>query len=85
MKIELRGSLFLFEKLNEMGLMCSASFYKEYAMLVERMANFGNAWIYTSKVYLKKSNNKYDEKIKALIILSMIYFNKKNPHIAVRI
>jgi len=74
-KNRIGGSLFLFDKLKEMGLMCSTSFSKEHEMLAERMVNFGDTWIYTSEVYLKKSNDKYVEN-QALGMLGMLY-----PHL----
>ena len=74
-KNRIGGSLFLFGKLKEMGLMCSALFPKEYEMLADRMVNFGDTWIYTSEIYLKKSNDKYVES-QALGMLAIIY-----PHL----
>lgn len=74
-KSRIGGSLFLLEKLNEVGLMCPASFPKEYKMLAKRMINFGDTWIYTFGIYLKNSSDKYLE-IQALGMLRMIY-----PHL----
>jgi AcrR family transcriptional regulator len=71
-KRRIGGSLFLFRKLVEKGLMFPPSFSNEYEMLAERMVNFGDTWIYSSEVYLKKKNKKYLEN-QSLGMLQLIY------------
>ena len=68
----IKGNLYLFNQLNEMGLMRPASFEKEYKMLAERMVNFGDTWINTSEIYLKINNKTYVES-QAHSMLAMIY------------
>ncbi|SMG46847.1 TetR/AcrR family transcriptional regulator [Arenibacter troitsensis] len=48
------GCFFLFEKLKQKKLMREASFEKEYNFLAERMINYGNTWLYSSRLYSNK-------------------------------
>lgn len=48
------GCFFLFEKLKQKKLMMEASFEKEYNFLAERMINYGNTWLYSSRLYSNK-------------------------------
>ncbi|MFT6983069.1 MAG: AcrR family transcriptional regulator [Crocinitomicaceae bacterium] len=77
-KHRIAGNVYLFDQLNEMGIMRPASFEKEYKMLAERMVNFGDTWINTSEVYLKESNTKYVEsQVHAMMAIFYPYLTKK--------
>jgi AcrR family transcriptional regulator len=71
-KERLAGNLFLFNRLNEMGLMRPLAFSNEYEMLSERMINFGDTWIYTSELYRKKSSEEHIEH-QSEVMMAMIY------------
>lgn len=57
----IKGNLFLYERLREMGLMRMADQEKEYELLATRMVNFGDTWIYTSAVYRKANTEAFME------------------------
>ena len=71
-KERMAGTLFLFNRLIEIGLMRSPAFKNEYEMLSERMINFGDTWIYTSELYRRKSTLKNIEH-QSKVMMAMIY------------
>jgi AcrR family transcriptional regulator len=66
------GNLFLFNRLHEMVLMRSEVFKTEYAMLAERMINYGDTWIYSSEVY-RREHTKKEIESQSASMLSMLY------------
>ncbi|RAJ12327.1 TetR/AcrR family transcriptional regulator [Arenibacter echinorum] len=53
-KKRISGCFLLFQKLKQKNLMRDASFEKEYNFLAERMINYGNTWLYSSRLYSNK-------------------------------
>jgi AcrR family transcriptional regulator len=45
------GCFLLFEKMKKQNLMRNPSFDLEYDFLAERMVNYGNTWLYSSRLY----------------------------------
>lgn len=68
----IEGTLFLFKRLGEMGMMRTAVIPREYEMLSERMINFGDTWIYSSEVYRIKNSQEHVES-QSRAMLAMIY------------
>ena len=50
-KKRISGCFLLFQKLKQKKLIREASFEKEYNFLAERMINYGNTWLYSSRLY----------------------------------
>ena len=57
-KKRISGCFFLFEKMKQKGLMKSSSFEMEYSFLAERMINYGNTWLYSSRIYSEDLSRK---------------------------
>ncbi|PXX25741.1 TetR/AcrR family transcriptional regulator [Arenibacter sp. ARW7G5Y1] len=53
-KKRISGCFLLFEKLQQKNLMRAASYEREYDFLAERMINYGNTWLYSSRLYANK-------------------------------
>lgn len=72
------GNVFLFDRLQEMQFMRSASFPEEYQILAERMVNFGDTWIYTSEVYNRRSSQKQlESQVNAMLAMIYPYLTRK--------
>ena len=71
-KDRIGGNLFLFKRLNDMGLMRTSAYPAEYELLSERMVNFGDTWIYTSEVYRKESTQEHIEN-QSRAMLAILY------------
>lgn len=56
-KKRIAGCCLLFQKMKEKDLMVDASFAYEYSFLAERMINYGNTWLYSSRLYPKKDES----------------------------
>ncbi len=68
----IEGCSLLFEKMRNQDLMRDSSFKMEYNFLAERMINYGNTWLYSSELYVKKFNPDHiDNQVNPL--LSMLY------------
>ena len=50
------GCFVLFQKMKQKNLMRDASFQLEYNFLAERMINYGNTWLYSSRLYPNNLN-----------------------------
>lgn len=53
-KKRMAGCLLLFKKLNENKIMKDSTFEMENNFLAERMINYGNTWLYSSRLYSNK-------------------------------
>ena len=71
-KNRINGCYLLFERMKEHDLMRESSFELEYEFLAERMINYGNTWLYSSRLYLNKLNEK-DIDNKVNVFLSMFF------------
>jgi AcrR family transcriptional regulator len=77
-KARIEGTLFVFNQLNEIGLMRSASFENEYEMLAERMVVFGNTWIYNSQLYDRKSTKQQlKDQVNSMLAIFYPYLTAK--------
>jgi AcrR family transcriptional regulator len=77
-KVRIEGTLFVFNQLNEIGLMRSASFENEYEMLAERMVVFGNTWIYNSQLYDRKSTKQQlKDQVNSMLAIFYPYLTAK--------
>ncbi|WP_438423902.1 TetR/AcrR family transcriptional regulator [Aquimarina macrocephali] len=71
-KSRITGCFLLFEKMKNQNLMRDSSFELEYSFLAERMINYGNTWLYSTRLYVNKLNsNDIDNHVNTL--LSMLY------------
>ncbi len=66
------GYQFMLNSLLERGLMCGFEFQEEANLLIERMINFSDTWIYASALYHKKIDNVYLLR-QASQLISMLY------------
>lgn len=69
-KKRIEGCFLLFEKMKEKDLMNGSSFEFEYNFLAERMINYGNTWLYSSRLYPNKLNiYNIDYHVKTFLIM----------------
>jgi AcrR family transcriptional regulator len=74
----IRGYLFLFGRLQEMGLMLAPEPEQAYEMLATRMVNFGDTWIYTSAVYQKENTAAFiKEQCTEMMMMLYPYLTKR--------
>ena len=71
-KKRIDGCFLFFNKMIQEDLMRNASFDLEYNFLAERMINYGNTWLYSSRLYPNKLN-KNDIEFHVNSFLSMLY------------
>lgn len=71
-KKRVEGNLYLFDRLNKMGLMRKAKIPGEYEMLAQRMVNFGDTWIYSSEIYRLKNTKEYIDS-QSNTMITMLY------------
>ena len=71
-KKRIAGCFYLFKILNQKKLMKEATFELEYNFLAERMIDYGNTWLYSSKLYSNKLNSKNID-YHANTLLSMLF------------
>lgn len=57
-KNRIEGSILLYNKLRQEKLMSEFSFIEEDALLAERMINYGNTWLYSSRLYSNRVSEK---------------------------
>jgi AcrR family transcriptional regulator len=67
-----KGFIFLFQYLNEKGVMRDFEFKKESLLLAERIIGFSNTWLYNSFVYDIKIDDEYIER-QTNNLLMMLY------------
>ncbi|MFS4467902.1 TetR/AcrR family transcriptional regulator [Maribacter sp. 2210JD10-5] len=69
----INGYHFVFDCLIDQAILKEPSFADEYLLLIERMINYSNTWIYASALYKNVKNS--DETIKhaSFQLLSMLY------------
>ena len=56
-KKRIEGCFLLFEKMKDKNLMKDSSFELEYKYLAERMIDYGNTWLYSSRLYSNNLNS----------------------------
>ena len=66
------GCFYLFEIMKQKNLMRAAAFELEYNFLAERMIDYGNTWLYSSRLYSNKLNSKNID-YHANTLLSMLF------------
>jgi len=66
------GYKFMFDRLLEQGIMRDFEFQEEPDLLIDRMINFSDTWIYSSALYHKKIDNAYVLR-QASQLVSMLY------------
>ena len=67
------GYLFLFKKFINQDILKKSSYSNEYLLLIERMVNFSNVWIYASSLYDSKIMNDVTIERASFHLLSMMY------------
>jgi AcrR family transcriptional regulator len=71
-KKRMAGCSLLFEKMIKQNLMRNPSFEAEYDFLAVRMVNYGNTWLYSTRLYTKDFRiNHIDNQVNTL--LSMLF------------
>lgn len=71
-KKRIEGCIFLFKKMKSEDLMTDSSLKFEYDFLAERMIQYGNTWLYATRLY----SNSFDEKkieTQVNTLFSMLY------------
>jgi AcrR family transcriptional regulator len=67
------GYRFLFTQLQQRQAMTSTISSWETELLIERMIDYSNTWLYASKLYLDRSINEDQVNHYAFVLLSMLY------------
>ena len=67
------GYLFLFKNFINQDILKKSSYSNEYLLLIERMVNFSNVWIYASSLYDSKIINDVTIERASFHLLSMMY------------
>ena len=72
-KARIKGYQFLFKVFIKEGILQEPSFKKEYQLLIHRMIDFSNTWIYASSLYEKNKISSTFIKNQATTLMAMLY------------
>lgn len=72
-KDRIKGYFFVFECFNNQSVLKKATFHKEYKLLIERMIEYSNTWLYYSILYENKKNSEDIIKQASFQLLLMMY------------
>lgn len=74
----LEGSLFLYQRLQQLGIMEERLTESELRLLAERMIHFGDTWIYCSEVYRTKQEEiSVEEQCHKMLMILEPYMTEK--------